>query len=102
MASCSLPRERVTQTSPPADRCSVLASCVREAFWLVAAIATAVLAVAVLAGMGLDAPLDAGLLDAMAAPVNLARAAVLAAVLWVWSYIERAIRGVPARRMPGA
>lgn len=68
-----------------------------EGAWMLGALLLAIVAVAFFV-LVTELPLVEGSFgDALKTPVNLVRVAVLASAAWLWSYIQRAIRRVPAR-----
>lgn len=68
-----------------------------EGIWLLGALVLAVVAVAFFV-LVMELPsLDGSFIDALKSPINLVRMGVLASATWLWSYIHRAVRGVPAR-----
>ncbi len=68
-----------------------------EGAWMLGALGLAIAAVAFFVLVVELPTIETGFTEALQSPVNLTRIAVLASAAWLWSYIHRAIRQVPAR-----
>ncbi len=91
---------RPTQTPSPAPVAGAwraLLAWLGEGAWMLAALVLAVALVAFFVLVVELPTIEGSFGDALTSPVNLARIAVLASAAWLWSYIHRAIRRVPAR-----